>query len=174
MGGRPPSAHLPGTTGLQPPVDPWPDADHGWVPDPDATVPTPRTFAAPRVPPKEESAETQPISSAALPTRPVSASPQAAGKAATRAPKKAPKNAPKIRPSEQQTQKSPRPKPAGKPKRRSRRFVRFLQILFSIVMMIVVPLAALVLAYGWGYGEPIQDDAVDLVKDLADLLGIRS
>jgi molecular chaperone DnaK len=31
--------HIPGTTGLQPPVDPWPDASHGhWVPDPDATV----------------------------------------------------------------------------------------------------------------------------------------
>jgi molecular chaperone DnaK len=162
--GRRPSAPLPGTTGLQPPVDPWPDADHGWVPDPDATVPTSRTFAVPRVPPKAEAAETQPISPAS-----VSSSPQAAGKAAPRAPKKAPKT----RPSEQKTQKSPRPKQAARPKRRSRRFVRFLQILFSVIMMIVVPLAALVLAYGWGNGEPIQDDAVDLIKDLGDLLGIH-
>jgi hypothetical protein len=38
--------------------------------------------------------------------------------------------------------------------------------------MVVVPLVALLLAYGWGNGEPIQDDAVDLVKDIADLLGI--
>src|SRR3954469_19059445 len=45
--------HLPGTTGLQPAVDPWPDADHGhWLPDPQATVATakPRFDGAPRVP----------------------------------------------------------------------------------------------------------------------------
>jgi hypothetical protein len=159
-----PSAPLPGTNGLQPPVDPWPDADHGWVPDPDATVPTSRTFAVPRVPPKAEAAETQPISPAS-----VSGSSPTAGKAAPRAPKKAPKT----RPSEQKTEKSPRPKQAPRPKRRSGRFVRFLQILFSVLMMIVVPLAALVLAYGWGNGEPIRDDAVDLLNDLADLVGIH-
>jgi actin-like ATPase involved in cell morphogenesis len=36
-----PDRHIPGTTGLQPPVDPWPDADHGaWAVDPQATVAT--------------------------------------------------------------------------------------------------------------------------------------
>ena len=36
-----PDRHIPGTTGLQPPVDPWPDADHGaWAVDPHATVAT--------------------------------------------------------------------------------------------------------------------------------------
>lgn len=159
------AAHLPGTTGLQEPVDPWPTADHGWVSDPDATVPTPRTFASPPVPPKAQAAATRPISSEAAVTQPVSGSPQATGKAK-----------PVRKPQEAKTVKQPRPpkpKPARRPKR-PRRFLRFLQILLSIIVMIVVPLIALLLAYGWGNGEKIQDDAVDLIRDIADLLGIRS
>ncbi|MEV6843315.1 Hsp70 family protein [Actinoplanes sp. NPDC051411] len=170
----PAPVHLPGTTGLQPPVDPWPNADHGWVPDPDATVPTPRDFGAPAappgVPPKAQAAAPRPMSPAASPTRPVSPSPQATGKAA------APVRKPQKSPPAQKTVKQPRParpKPS-KPPRRPGRFVRFLQILLSIIMMIAVPLVALLLAYGWGNGEPIKDDAVDLVKEIADLLGIRS
>jgi hypothetical protein len=31
----------------------------------------------------------------------------------------------------------------------------------------------MLLAYGWGNGRPIQQDATDLVKDIADLLGIH-
>jgi molecular chaperone DnaK len=164
----PTPVHMPGTTGLQPPVDPWPNADHGWVPDPDATVPTPRTFAAPGVPPKAQAAATRPLSPAASPARPVSPSPQATGKAA------APTKKPQKSPQAQKTVKQPRParpKPA-KPPRRPGRFARFLQILLSILVMIVVPLVALLLAYGWGNGERLQDDAVDLVRDIADLLGI--
>lgn len=163
----PPPAHVPGTTGLQPPVDPWPDADHGhWVPDPDATQPTPRQVVAPRVPANAARTEARPMSPAA-PTRPVSPSPQPAQKAAQKAAQKGPakKSSPPTRPV-------PRPKPP-KARRRPRRFLRFLQILFSVLVMIVVPLAALVLAYGWGNGEPIQQDATDVVKDIADLLGIR-
>jgi hypothetical protein len=157
-------AHFPGITGLQPPVDPWPDADHGhWVPDPDATVPTPRNFGAPAVPVKAQAAGTRPMSPATPPTRPVSPSPQATGKAAV---KPKPQKAQKPQ-KEQKTQKQKRPK------RRTGRFARFLQILLSVLAMIIVPLAALLLAYGWGNGEAIQDDAVDLVKDIADLLGIR-
>jgi molecular chaperone DnaK len=164
VAGGPRALHTPGTTGLQPPVDPWPDADHGhWVPDPDATVPTPRNFGAPAVPQKAQATAARPKSPAAPPARPVSPSPQAAGKAAVKA---APKKPPKPQ-KEQKTQKQKRPK------KRTGRFVRFLQILFSVLAMIIVPLAALLLAYGWGNGEAIQDDAVDLVKDIADLLGIR-
>jgi cell division ATPase FtsA len=157
-------AHFPGITGLQPPVDPWPDADHGhWVPDPDATVPTPRNFGAPAVPVKAQATGTRPMSPATPPTRPVSPSPQATGKAAVK-----PKSQKAQKPQkEQKTQKQKRPK------RRTGRFARFLQILLSVLAMIIVPLAALLLAYGWGNGEAIQDDAVDLVKDIADLLGIR-
>jgi actin-like ATPase involved in cell morphogenesis len=155
---------FPGITGLQPPVDPWPDADHGhWVPDPDATVPTPRNFGAPAVPVKAQATGTRPMSPATPPTRPVSPSPQATGKAAV---KPKPQKAQKPQ-KEQKTQKQKRPK------RRTGRFARFLQILLSVLAMIIVPLAALLLAYGWGNGEAIQDDAVDLVKDIADLLGIR-
>jgi molecular chaperone DnaK len=155
-------AHIPGTTGLQPPVDPWPDADHGhWTPDPDATVPTPRTLASPGVPPKAQASATRPMSPAAQ------RSPQATGKGKATGSGKAPQK-------EQKTVKQPRPpkpKPVQRP-RRPRRSLRFLQILLSVVVMVVVPLVALLLAYGWGNGEPIQDDAVDLVKDIADLLGI--
>jgi hypothetical protein len=36
-----------------------------------------------------------------------------------------------------------------------------------------VPLVALVVAYGYGNAEPLTVDAENLVRDLADLLGIR-
>ena len=167
----PPPAHLPGTTGLQPPVDPWPDADHGhWVPDPDATVPTPRNIALPGAPAtgrppsgRDGAAVTQPVSPAAT-------APKAAGKAAppVKKPQKAQKTVKQARP--------PQPKPVkshpGRPRRRPGRFARFLQILLSVICMIVVPLAALLLAYGWGNGDPIQQDAVDLLRDIAQLFGI--
>jgi len=51
--------------------------------------------------------------------------------------------------------------------------VRALQILLSILVMIVVPVAALVLAYGYGDGASLHDDAISLMKDVAGLLGVR-
>jgi hypothetical protein len=50
--------------------------------------------------------------------------------------------------------------------------VRALQILLSIVVMIGVPLAALVLAYGYGDGDSMHADIRQLMRDVADLLGI--
>ena len=38
--------------------------------------------------------------------------------------------------------------------------------------MIAVPVAALVLAYGYGNGESIRDNATSLLHDLANLLGL--
>src|SRR4051812_18073528 len=78
-------APMPGTTGLQPPVDPWPDADPGqWVPDPEATMPTappapyeqPRRGTAQAVPPGAHAGPApgtiRPTSPASTPGPPVS------------------------------------------------------------------------------------------------------
>ncbi|MFF5080119.1 Hsp70 family protein [Actinoplanes sp. NPDC000266] len=137
--------HIPGTTGLQPPVDPWPDADHHhWVPDPHATVPTPQSaFIQPdrpvSVPPRGVATATP------IPSRPMSPAPQP------------------YRP----------PQPAGKrPRKRSSGVLRFLQVTFSIVLMIVVPLVALVVAYGYGNGDSLPLDAENLWNEIRELLGI--
>jgi molecular chaperone DnaK len=152
------AAHIPGTTGLQPPVDPWPHAGHGhWVPDPDATVATPRPVAAPRVPANGARSESRPMSPAAPAARPAArpvSSPPQARKTTTRS----------------MPAKTGRPR---KVRRRSGKFVRFLQILLSIVVMIAVPLAALVLAYGYGDGDSLTDNATNVVKDIAGLLGLH-
>ncbi len=172
-----PPRHIPGATGLQPAVDPWPDADHGhWVPDPDATVPTPRQLAAPHVP-KTDARPTSPAHPVSAPPEPVEKPPKksaqkAAQKAAQKSAQKAAREA--SAPTRPMARPAPaRPAPARpKARRRPRRFLRFLQILISILVMIAVPVAALILAYGWGNGEPIQQDATDVVKDIARLLGL--
>ncbi len=206
-----PPEHVPGTTGLQPPVDPWPDADPGhWLPDPQATVATakPRFDGPPPVreggvPPTHDSSisparegraphgreggapsgrgsaqsgregreggaprvrerapnptPSRPMSPALPPTRPISSPPHTAGTAQVKRRPPAP------------------PRPARyKPPRRRGRFKRFLQIMLSVLVMIVVPLMALVLSYGYGNGDPLQVDAENLVRDIRDLLGIRS
>jgi len=162
----PPPAHIPGTTGLQPAVDPWPNADHGnWVPDPQATVATakPRFEAAPPVRPKSPAPprrDTRPMPPVKATSRPVSPSPQA-----TPLPRTHPR-----------TLVAPPAKVAkSRPRRRRGRFLRFLQIMLSIVVMVTVPLAALLAAYGYGNGngDSLEVDAHNLVRDIVNLLGIR-
>ena len=68
---------------------------------------------------------------------------------------------------------APKKPKAPAPRRRPGRFLRCLQVMLSVVVMIAVPLAALVLAYGYGNGEPLTVDATNLVRDIAELLGIR-
>ncbi|MDY7088465.1 MAG: Hsp70 family protein [Actinomycetota bacterium] len=155
------TVRVPGTTGLQPAVDPWPDADHGWVPDPHATMPTPR-------PKFERPISTPPAAAASPPSPPHGMSP--------------PHGTAAVRPLSSQPVSPPRP-PISRPRpqpqvsqavRRTKRrggFLRTLQILFSAAIMIVVPLAALVIAYGYGNGAPIVDDAENLVHDIRSLLG---
>jgi molecular chaperone DnaK len=65
-----------------------------------------------------------------------------------------------------------RPAARPRPRRRSGGFLRFLQVLLSVLMMIAVPLVALVVAYGYGNGQPLLDDAVNLYEDILQLLGI--
>jgi actin-like ATPase involved in cell morphogenesis len=166
----PAPAHIPGTTGLQPAVDPWPDADHGhWLPDPQATVATakPRFEAAPPVPAKLPAPrrETRPMPPVKATGRPVSPSPQA-----TPPPRSQPRTPPRSQP---RTLVAPPAKVAKrKPRRRRGRFLRFLQIVLSIVVMASVPLAALVVAYGYGNGDALSVDAKNLVRDIENLLGI--
>ena len=158
---------VPGTTGLQPPVDPWPDADpSAWLPDPNATVatPKPRFDGAPRVPsgpPAPQPRESRPMSPAMPPTRPVSPPPQTTTSRPVRV----------TRPPAAVAKPRPAKVAKRKPKRRGR-FLRFLQVLLSIIVMITVPLVALVVAYGYGNGEPLTVDAENLMRDVAELLGI--
>jgi molecular chaperone DnaK len=174
---------VPGTTGLQPAVDPWPDADHGhWVPDPQATVATakPRFDGAPAVPNNPPTRDTRAMSPVKAISRPVSP-PAPATPARTRPMTQHPvTDRPMIdRPVTDRpvTQRPVNLRPSApskrRPRRRRGRFLRFLQILLSIIVMIVVPLVALVVAYGYGNAEPLSVDAKNLVKDLAGLLGIR-
>ncbi|MEV4343369.1 Hsp70 family protein [Actinoplanes sp. NPDC049596] len=145
--------HIPGTTGLQPPVDPWPDADHHhWAIDPHATVPTPKPAPAYErpapvsAPPRTERPVSVPPRGVATPSRPMSPVPQ--------------------------PYQPPAPARGNKPRKRRSGFVRFLQVLFSIVLMIVVPLFALVVAYGYGNGDSLGVDAENLFREIWELLGI--
>jgi len=136
-------------TGLQPAVDPWPDAaPPAWTPDPAATV-----IKDPR--------QTRPMSPA---PRPVS--PPRPATAQTRVWE----NPPAPRPQVARSAARP-PAPKRKPRRR-RRFLRFVQVLLSVLVLISVPLVAMLLAYGYGNGHSIEEDARDVVADIARLLGL--
>jgi hypothetical protein len=137
-------AHDPQTGSLRPAVDPWPDAaPEQWTPDPGATVI------------KEYSPE-PPVSPA-----PVTPAPLAHVDAWNTPP---PRTAPAQR----------RPAPAPKPRRprRKGRFLRFLQVVISIIVLIAVPVLAMVLAYGYGNGESIVQDARHVFEDIARFLGL--
>ena len=59
-----------------------------------------------------------------------------------------------------------------KKRKRTRGFARFLQVLISALFMIAVPLVALVVAYGYGNGLSLEQDALDLIDDIRELLGM--
>ncbi|GIF18710.1 molecular chaperone DnaK (HSP70) [Actinoplanes tereljensis] len=165
--------HIPGTTGLQPAVDPWPDADHGhWVPDPQATVATPRFEALPPVhppPPDRTPSGSRPMSPARPPARPVSAPPQAVPRTRSQpvTPMPPPARVAKAKPPARV--KAPKQR---RPRRRGG-FGRFLKLMFSFAVMIAVPVAAAVLAYGYGNGDSIEESARNLVRDILDITGMR-
>ncbi|MFI1989474.1 Hsp70 family protein [Actinoplanes sp. NPDC020271] len=168
---------------MRPPVDPWPDADPPhWRPDPDATVPTsppplegrtplpPRTDAVPKKTKPAPARPTHPVMPQSRPipqprpvpqSRPVPQATPVSGRAVVAPPRPAPKA--------EKKRKAAAPRPA----RRRNPFLRFLQVLLSLLTMICVPLAALILAYGYGNGEPWQKDAVDVFTDIAKLLHIQ-
>ena len=47
-----------------------------------------------------------------------------------------------------------------------------MQVLLSIVVLITVPLVAMVLAYGYGNGDAIEEDARHVLEDIARYLGL--
>jgi hypothetical protein len=65
-----------------------------------------------------------------------------------------------------------RPAPAPRPRRRGG-VLRSLQVMLSAVVLVSAPLMAAVAAYGYGNGLPLEQDAIDLVKDLIRLIGQR-
>ncbi|GIE79787.1 hypothetical protein Aph02nite_57370 [Actinoplanes philippinensis] len=153
---------------LRPPVDPWPHAASvTWRPDPDATVATspPEYESRTPVPPQRKPGpparpqraqqpvviHSRPVSPAVGSARPVSPPPRATAAV---------------------PQPTPEPALVRRPRRRGR-IRRALQILLSLVVMITVPIAALVLAFGWGNDATIEQDAVDVFKQIAELLGLR-
>jgi molecular chaperone DnaK len=145
---------------LRPAVDPWPDAaPQEWTPDPAATVI------------KEYSPE-PPVSPAPIAAPPLSRT----ARWNTPPPPTRPAPEPQKRRAEPQKRSSEPPKrrpepPKRRPKRRGG-FLRFLQVLFSVIVLITVPLVAMVLAYGYGNGDAIEDDARHVLEDIARYLGL--
>jgi molecular chaperone DnaK len=136
-------------TGLQPAVDPWPDAaPPAWTPDPAATV-------------IKDPPQTRPMSPA---PRPVS--PPRPATAQTRVWENPPAPRPPV------ARPAARPPAPKRKHRRRRRFLRFVQVLLSVLVLISVPLVAMLLAYGYGNGHSIEEDARDVVADIARLLGL--
>ena len=157
-------ARVPGETGLQPAVDPWPHAaPERWAPDPGATVikeysPEPPVSPAPRQAPRRQAPPPRPVPRQMARTTNWESSPPQNRPV----PQPVPRAVPKAK-----VKAAPKPK---KPKRRGR-FLRFLQVLISILVLITVPLVAMVLAYGYGNGDAIQEDAQHVVEDIARYLG---
>jgi hypothetical protein len=54
---------------------------------------------------------------------------------------------------------------AARPRRRGR-FLQFVQMLLSIGLLVNAPIVAAVVAYGYGNGRPLTDDAYQLAVDL--------
>ena len=177
---------------LPPPaVDPWPHAvPEPWQPDPDATVIGASAHAEPpsRAQPIARSRPMSPARPASAPISPSTPSPAAATPATRPLSRQPPSGQASSgqryagsRASSAARPASPaQPRTAGwdgpaarPPARRPRRtggFLRFLQVLLSVVVLIVVPSVAMVLAYASRTGEAPREAAVELLKDLADLL----
>jgi actin-like ATPase involved in cell morphogenesis len=159
---------------MPPPVDPWPHAESR-LPDPDETVADDGTWRPANVP---AAARKPPPSPPDL--RPPAGAPALDETVVTYRQLTSPRSKRKSRASASQqpadTRKgSPpraaaRPAPARQPQRRPGGFLRFLEILLSIIVLVAIPLAAMVLAYSYGTGEPFRDAALELARDLRDLI----
>ncbi|MDI6097755.1 Hsp70 family protein [Actinoplanes sp. NEAU-A12] len=150
---------------LRPPVDPWPHAASvTWRPDPDATVATspPEYPNRTPVPPRQPGPAARPKRSqqpVVVHARPIS---PAVGSAR-------PVSPPRVMATVPQQQPTPEPARVRRPRRRLR---RLLQVLVSLMVMVTVPVVALILAYGYGSESSFEQDAIDVLRDLRDLLGL--
>ncbi|WP_082772328.1 Hsp70 family protein [Actinoplanes sp. TFC3] len=186
------------TGGFPPAVDPWPDAQHVWVPDPEATV------AAPISPLRPASGSPWPGSGQPDATRldpeadrsgaaasgkgVVSGRGRASGKGAASASGKAASPT-----AGRSVQDASRPAAAypgdgyqgaarpgsqapnrqgapSRPKRRTGRALRTFQILLSIVILVGVPVGALLVAYAYTAQVPFNASLSYLIEDLRRLL----
>jgi actin-like ATPase involved in cell morphogenesis len=176
--GRPSRPAAPDTPPrLRPPVDPWPNAASvTWRPDPDATVATspPEYESRTPVPPQRQPGPSPRPQRAQQPvvihSRPVS---PAVGSARPVSPPRSPAAPPRaVAAVPQQPQHTPEPALVRRPRKRGR-LRRTLQVLLSLLVMITVPIAALILAYGYGNTQTFEQDAVDVFRDIAELLNLR-
>ena len=142
-----------GSAMLPPAVDPWPHAASQWTPDPEQTVADEPSWRA-------EASPARPTS----PAHPGSSAGSMHGRPAPTA---------RWQPDTARRPAVSRPPAAvarSRPRRRPGGFVRFLQVLLSIVVLAAAPVVAMVFAYSYGTGEPLQDAATQLFHELRDLL----
>jgi hypothetical protein len=163
-GGQPSDEHGSESTTM-PAVDPWPHAaSEPWVDDPQRTV-AQDVWKPAELARYVESAggKSEP------PTLTPTATPSPARAAVGVRP---PPSKPVRQPKQQKPPKQPRPvrTSPSRPRRRPGRFLRAVQVMLSIVVLVGAPVAAAIAAYGYGNGLPIQDDAVDLGRDLYRML----
>ncbi|MFI7546317.1 Hsp70 family protein [Actinoplanes sp. NPDC049599] len=178
---------------LPPPaVDPWPDAQQHWAPDPEQTVasePSWDVHALPKTPPPSAAA-TQPVRHPAAAGRPVSpsgarsasgsissrpvtpAAPRSPAGPVTSRPVKPARPAATTRPGHtSQWDAPPKPaKPAKRKRRRGRGLLRFLRFFLSVLVLVTVPLAAMVAAYSVIAGVSMEEAVGFILDDLQRLL----
>ncbi|MEU7901830.1 Hsp70 family protein [Actinoplanes sp. NPDC049118] len=184
--------------GLPPPaVDPWPDAQQHWVPDPDQTVasePSWDVHALQNTPAGSaagSAAAARPSSPAPAPERGATKKAKRPGPvAAASRTRSAPAASRPVSPSavsSRPVSPSARPgagarpaptarwdsppaaRPAAPRRRRTGGVLRFLQVFLSVIFLVTVPVVALVAAYGVSAGVPM-DAAVELLLEEFDRL----
>ncbi|AGL20520.1 Hsp70 family protein [Actinoplanes sp. N902-109] len=131
------------TGGIPPAVDPWPHAQHHWIPDPEATVAAPVS-----------------------PSRPHSAPPAAPHRTTTMPPRSYGTTTP--RPVAPQVIR-PVPHPVSRQRRRGG-VLRGFQLLLSAVVLVGVPLTALLVTYTLTAGVPWNSCVTWFIEDLHRLL----
>ncbi|WP_433721628.1 Hsp70 family protein [Actinoplanes sp. CA-051413] len=182
---------------LPPPaVDPWPDAQQHWVPDPDQTVasePSWDVHALPRTPPptnnaasagaadktaRRPTAVTRPISpsgarfaTGSVAGRPVSP-PGARSASGTVSSRPVP---PQARPAAvkrpaRTTKRDAPSRPAPRQRKRTGGPLRFLQVLLSMLVLVTVPVVAMVAAYSVIASVSMEDAVRFIAEDLRRLL----
>lgn len=186
---------MPSARNIPPPaVDPWPEAQQHWVPDPDQTVasepswdfrslstsPAP-TSPSPAAsgPASPSTVSSRPVSPSAASSRPVSAStvssrpvspPAASSRLVSPTVVASRPVSPAARPAASR-KAAPAARPAAAPaRRRSGGPLRFFQVFVSMLVLVVAPLVALLTAYSVSSGVPMASSIYALLRDLSRLL----
>ncbi|MFI5931444.1 Hsp70 family protein [Actinoplanes sp. NPDC051494] len=177
--------------GMPPAVDPWPDADHHWEPDPDATVAAPispatRTGAARAGSPADATVRAPAglgradlgradLGRADLGRADLGRADLGRaelGRADLPATGPFPNPAPRAGlVAAGQARKAATGPIAPKPKKRTSRGVRAIQILLSLIVLAAVPIVTLLLAYSLTSGVDFESSLSYLIEDLRRLVG---